>query len=68
MEISLAGLDIGTARCNMLAKCMKNNESLLSIDMSRRNIEDGDGLILAKMLHHNKKLRNLELEGNLLGP
>lgn len=52
----------------MLAKQLKNNESLLSLELSRRKIDDSDGVTLAKMLHYNKSLRKLELEGNLLGP
>lgn len=36
--------------------------------MARKKIEDADGIYIAEMLLHNKALRKLELEGNLLGP
>ena len=67
-ELSLAGLELGSARSLILCKQMKNNLSVLSIDMCRLGITDPDGVILAKILQHNKMLRKLDLEGNLLGP
>ena len=36
--------------------------------MTRKEISDIDGQILAQMLYSNTCLRKLELEGNLLGP
>ena len=36
--------------------------------MSRKGITDMDGYLLAHMLWYNKKLRKLELEGNVIGP
>ena len=36
--------------------------------MARKKIEDADGIYIAEMLHQNKFLRKIELEGNLLGP
>jgi Ran GTPase-activating protein (RanGAP) involved in mRNA processing and transport len=35
--------------------------------MARKDIKDDSGRIIAKMLHTNKTLRKLELEGNCIG-
>jgi Ran GTPase-activating protein (RanGAP) involved in mRNA processing and transport len=67
-EYSVTGLDLGPARCRILAQHIAYNTTLLSIHLSRRKISDVDGVSIAKMLITNKTLRKLELEGNLLGP
>ena len=52
----------------MLAQYVGYNNSLLSLHLSRKQINSGEGIFLAKMLRTNKTLRKLELEGNNLGP
>mmetsp|Transcript_13389 Transcript_13389/g.20939 ORF Transcript_13389/g.20939 Transcript_13389/m.20939 type:complete len:94 (+) Transcript_13389:271-552(+) len=67
-EYTLAGLDLGSARCRILSEMIAYNHTLLSIHMCRKRISDVDGQIIARILHTNKTLRKLELEGNQLGP
>lgn len=67
-EYTVTGLDLGPARCRILAQHIAYNTTLLSVHLSRRKISDVDGVTIAKILVYNKTLRKLELEGNLLGP
>ena len=66
-EFSLSGLDLGAARCRMMAQNIAYNTSLLSIHMVRKGILDVEGQDLARILHTNNTLRKIELEGNNLG-
>ena len=66
-QYSTAGIQLGPARCRMLAQNIAYNNSLLSINMARKQIGDIEGVSLAQMLETNGCLRKLELEGNLLG-
>lgn len=66
-EYTCSGLELGSFRTKSLASYVAYNTSLLSIHMSRKQISDIDGEMIAKMLENNKTLRKLELEGNLLG-
>ena len=68
LDLTVQGVDLGPIRCQMVAKNVAFNKSLLSLDMSRCSIEDNDGMFIARMLKTNKSLRKLDLEGNLLGP
>ena len=54
-------------RLRLLAKSLENNTSCHSIDLSRKALTDEDGVSLAGMLHTNKHLHVLTLEGNKLG-
>jgi hypothetical protein len=47
---------------------LPNNQSLLTLNLSRKHLTDDNAKEIAEMLKKNKKLRRLELEGNLLGP
>ena len=67
-EYTVAGLSLGPARCRILASNVSQNISLTALHLARKGINDPEGLELARMLHDNKTLRKLELEGNLLGP
>jgi hypothetical protein len=51
----------------MLASNLAYNNSLLSLHLQRKGIQDNEGCDLAKMLLTNTSLRKLELEGNSLG-
>ena len=67
-EYTVAGLSLGPARCRILSSLMCDNTSLTALHLARKGINDPEGIELARMLHDNKTLRKLELEGNLLGP
>lgn len=66
-EYSLAGIHLGGARTTILARHVAYNETLTTLHLVRRGIQDSEGCDLAKMLLTNKTLRKLELEGNCLG-
>lgn len=67
-EYTIAGLNLGSARCGILSKHVAYNDTLTALHLARKGITDEDGVELAKMLVQNKVLRKLELEGNKLGP
>ena len=64
---SLSGLELGGPRTQILAKIVAYNNTLLTLHLSRKNIQDKEGQDLARALLTNKTLRKLELEGNCLG-
>lgn len=47
---------------------LPENKSLLTLNLSRKKLNDEHAKELAEMLKKNKKLRRLELEGNEFGP
>ena len=67
-EYSLSGLNLGPARCRILAANVAINSSLTSLHLARKGVEDVEGVVLARILMNNETLRKLELEGNRLGP
>ena len=67
-EYSLAGIQLGGPRTRILASRLRYNETLFSLHLARKYIQDVDGVYLAELLIDNKTLRKMELEGNLLGP
>lgn len=67
-EYTLAGLNLGPARCRIMASNVGFNNTLTALHLARKQILDPEGCILAQMLVSNRMLRKLELEGNLLGP
>ena len=67
-DYSLAGLDLGGPRARILASLVAYNSGLCAIHMVRKNIQDIDGIEIARILYSNKSLRKIELEGNCLGP
>lgn len=67
-EYTVAGLNLGPARCRILSSRLRENTSLTALHLARKGINDPEGVELARMLHENTTLRKLELEGNLLGP
>ena len=64
---SLSGIKLGNSRCKTLAENVARNNSLLSLHLARKGIDDATGEYLARMLFTNRTLRKLELEGNHLG-
>ena len=52
----------------LLTTILERNTSLLTLSLSRKNLEDVEGKKIAEMISKNKKLRRLELEGNFFGP
>ena len=67
-DYTLAGCDLGAARTRILASLVAYNNSLSCLHLVRKNIQDIDGIEIARVLFSNKTLRKLELEGNCLGP
>lgn len=67
-EYTLAGLNLGGARCRILSQNVAFNHTLTALHLARKKIMDPEGCVIAQMLLSNKTLRKLELEGNLLGP
>lgn len=68
LDYSLAGLELGPTRCRILAQNIAYNDTLKSLDLSRKFILDGEGECVPTMLYTNTSLRKLNLEGNCLGP
>lgn len=67
-EFSCSGLELGAVRTRILASQVAYNHSLAHLHLSRAGIKDEEGPEIAKILFNNKRLRKLELEGNMLGP
>lgn len=67
-ELSFAGLDLDTWNFTNLMLFLPENKSLLTLNLSRKNLTDAHAIQIAEMLKVNKKLRRLELEGNFFGP
>lgn len=66
--MSFAGLDLDTWNFTNLMLFLPENKSLLTLDLSRKNLTDYNAKQIADMLKTNKKLVRLELEGNFFGP
>lgn len=64
----MAGIDLGGPRTRILASLVCFNNTLTCLHLARKNIQDIDGIELARILYNNKVLRKMELEGNCLGP
>ena len=52
----------------LLMTILERNTSLLTLNLSRKGLDDRCAEKIAVMLVNNKKLRRLELEGNFFGP
>ena len=66
-DYAISGMELGPARCLILAKVIAFNESLKTLHLNRKQIQDKEGQDLARMLLSNTTLRKLEMEGNCLG-
>ena len=66
-DLSFAGTQLGGVRTTILSKVLAFNTSLTSLHLSRKNIQDREGMDIARALLTNTTLRKLELEGNCLG-
>jgi len=67
-DITTAGMKLGPIRCGLLASSVETNVSLMSMHLSRKQLKDEEGVLMANMIKINKNMRKLEMEGNLLGP
>ncbi|CAD7955191.1 unnamed protein product [Amoebophrya sp. A25] len=67
-NVSVAGIELGSVRLRLLAQAMEDNLSCETIDLSRKGLNDEDGVTIGKMLAKNKALTKMDLEGNMLGP
>ena len=66
-DYSLSGMELGSARTLILSKVIAYNETLKTLHVNRKEIQDKEGQDIARMLLNNKTLRKLEAEGNCLG-
>lgn len=67
-DFDFTGIDLGSVRLRILVGNMVGNETLRAVSLTRKLIEEEEGVYLAQMLMVNKNIRKLELEGNKLGP
>lgn len=66
-HITVCGIELTSVRLRVLKKAMENNSSCMSLDLSRKGLNDEDGCTIAEMLQTNRHLQKLECEGNNLG-
>merc|ERR1711904_479593 len=66
-HITVCGIDVSSVRLRLLTQALENNQSCQSIDLSRKGLNDEDGVSIAGMLKKNKGLEKIETEGNSLG-
>ncbi len=67
-ELSFSEIDLDPWDFTSLMLFLADNLSLLTLNLSRKNITDEQAKEIAEMLKKNKKLRRVELEGNFIGP
>jgi len=66
-HLTARGIELTSIRLRLLTKSMETNTSCMSLDMSRKELHDEDGVSIADMLEKNTNLQKLECEGNNLG-
>ena len=67
-ELNFSGLDLDLWNFTSLMLFLPDNQSLLTLNLSRNKFGDDHAKEISEMLKKNKKLRRLELEGNEFGP
>lgn len=67
-DFDFTGIDLGSVRARILINNMVGNNTLRACSLTRKLIEEEEGVYLAQMLMVNKNIRKIELEGNKLGP
>jgi hypothetical protein len=67
-DFDFTGIELGPVRMKILISNMVGNSTLRACSLTRKLIEEEEGVYLATMLMVNKNIRKLELEGNKLGP
>ncbi|CAM9626297.1 unnamed protein product, partial [Phaeothamnion confervicola] len=65
---SAARIAVTSVTARALAKALWTNTSLLSLDLSRNNLDDLAGAYIARLLKRNTAMLTLELDSNRLGP
>lgn len=68
LDLTITGLSLLSAQIRILMQAIKNNRSLKTLVMVRKQITDEDAIDIAKCLSENITLEKVEIEGNLLGP
>lgn len=68
LEFTISGLNLLPAQIRILVQATMVNQSLKSLSMIRKGINDHDGVEIAKCVINNQSLESLILEGNNLGP
>jgi len=66
-HITVCGIDVSSVRLRLLTQALEKNLSCQSIDLSRKGLNDEDGVSIAGMLKKNTGLEKIETEGNSLG-
>merc|ERR1719473_1676347 len=66
-HITVCGIDVSSVRLRLLTQALEKNHSCQSIDLSRKGLNDEDGVSIAGMLTKNVGLEKIESEGNSLG-
>jgi len=67
-DYDFTGISLGTVRLRILVSNLVSNDTLRALSLTRKLIEEEEGVYLAQMLMVNKNIRKIELEGNKLGP
>lgn len=62
-----ARIEVNSVTARVIAKAMRNNASLLCLDLSRNNLDNLAGWCIGRMLRKNSTLIKLELDSNNLG-
>jgi hypothetical protein len=66
-DLSFANLEINDWDFHGLMVILPDNQSLLSLNLSRKNLNNDKAKQICEVLKKNKRLRRLELEGNQFG-
>mmetsp|Transcript_75659 Transcript_75659/g.131094 ORF Transcript_75659/g.131094 Transcript_75659/m.131094 type:complete len:391 (-) Transcript_75659:266-1438(-) len=66
-HITVCGIELSSVRLRLLSQAMASNSSCQSLDLSRKGLNDEEGISLAGMLEKNTHLQKLEVEGSNLG-
>lgn len=66
-DLSFASLEINDWDFHGLMVILPDNQSLLSLNLSRKNLNNDKAKQISEVLKKNKRLRRLELEGNQFG-
>lgn len=66
-SICIQGIELSNIQIRLISKALEKNTSCRCLDLSRRNLQDADGVALAKAMESNTGLDTFMLEGNNFG-
>ena len=67
LEFTITGLALLPAQIRILVQASLNNQSLKTLTLCRKNINDDEGFEIGKIFKGKSNLNSLDLEGNYLG-